>query len=60
MADGYFLWLSIHANTYENSRWLCALRSIVLVLLGLYRDNGKWNGNYHIKVGYIGLIVPLN
>ena len=22
-------------------------------LLGLYRDNGKENGNYHVTIGYI-------
>ena len=29
-----------------------ALR-FIFVLLGLYRDNGKENGNYHITIGYI-------
>ena len=23
------------------------------LLLGLYRDNGKENGNYYIRIGYI-------
>ena len=31
-----------------------------MILLGLYRDNGKDNGNYYIIIGYnIGVLVPL-
>ena len=26
---------------------------LIVLLLGLYRDNGKENGNYHIIIGYI-------
>ena len=40
----------------ENGTGAGVIMGYIGDMLGLYRENGKYNGNYYNTIGYIGVI----